>query len=414
MTRRLRARHRFIAAFLLGMAVANGITFWQERGRILAGYGDFSALYTGGSLARQGQGRALYDLRRQWSFQQENFPTVDIRRGPMPYIRPPFEALVFLPLTFFRYPVALALWSLTKVILLWLAIRWLPRPGPFGSVYPPWFEAVLCLGFFPVFLDLFQGQDAILLLLMVAATLNRLQLEKNVVAGLVLALGLFKFLLVVPIAIMVALGGRPRILAGFLPGAAILVAVSCVVSGVSVLSAYPLYLLSLNRASGVGVVTAQSMPNLRGVLSAFLGRAPYPGAIHWLLLPAAVAAIVLTARLWRATINRDFRGLAFGYCLALLVAILTSYYAYTYDMTLLLVPLLLLGGEFIDQPNLAPVPRNTVARNMMACGWLLLICTPLYWALILRVERPYLLALPMFILALGIAGVMQGELAATP
>jgi len=155
-------------------------------------------------------------------------------------------------------------------------------------------------------------------------------------------------------------------------------------------------------------VTAQSMPNLRGLLTTFLGRAPYPGAIHWLLLPAAIAVILLTARLWRPLVNTGFPGLALGYCLALLVAILTSYYAYSYDMTLLIVPLLLLGGGFLDEPWLPPFPRR-----MIAGGLLMIICTPLYWVLILHLDCPYLLVIPMFILALGIAGVMRQSLPAT-
>src|SRR5450759_507933 len=408
MNYKLKVRNRFVAVFLLAMTVAHGIEFWQQRARILAGYGDFSALYTAGLLLRQGEGRLLYDRHEQWRVQQAFAPNVDIRKGPMPFIRPPFEALIFLPLAYFSYPVALAIWSLAKVVLLWLTGWVLPRPSPFTRIYPSWMEAALCLGLFPVCLDLFQGQVAILLLLIVATTLNRMQSGKAVAAGVILALGLFKFNLVVPIAIILWLAGRARILAGFLPGTAALVALSCAISGAGVLSAYPMYLLDLNRATGVGFVTAQSMPNLRGLLTAFLGRAPYPGPIHWLLLPAAVAGIVLTARLWRRLMNTGFAGLALGYCLALLVAILTSYYAYSYDMTLLIIPLLLLGGGFLDQAGLPPLPRR-----MIAGGLLLLIFTPLYWALILRLDCSYLLVVPMFILALGIGSVMRQSLPAT-
>jgi hypothetical protein len=401
MSSKLKARYRWVAAFLLASAIAHGIEFWQQRARILAAYGDFSALYTAGLLVRRGEGRFLYDRREQWRVQQEFAPNVDIRKGPMPFIRPPFEALVFLPLAHFSYPTALAIWSLAKVVLLWLTARVLPRPRPFTRVYPSWLEVALCLGFFPVFLDLFQGQDAILLLAIVAAALNCLESGKDAEAGVILALALFKFHLVVPIMIMLWLAGRARILVGFLPATAGLVALSCVISGASVLSAYPVYLLNLNREAGVGFVTAQSMPNLRGLLSAFVGRAPYPGPIHWLLFPAAVAGIVLTARLWRPVMNTGFPGLALGYCLALVVAILTSYYCRSYDMTVLIVPLLLLGGGFLEQPGSPPIPRSMIA------GLLLVICTPLYWALILRCDCPYLLVVPMFILAFGIARVMR-------
>jgi len=37
----------------------------------------------------------------------------------------------------------------------------------------------------------------------------------------------------------------------------------------------------------------------------------------------------------------------------------------------------------------------------------------LYWTLILQLDRPYLLVVPMFILALGIAKVMRQSLPAT-
>ena len=402
----LNSHYRLVAVFLLAAAIAQGIAFWRERARIMAGYGDFAALYTAGLLLRRGEGSLLYDGQEQWKVQQEFASKVDIRKGPMPFVRPPFEALAFLPLAFFPYPVALAIWSLAKIVLLWFTARVLPRGRPFYRVYPSWLEVAMLLGFFPLFLDLLQGQDSVLLLLILAAVLNRLRFGKDIAAGVILGFGLFKFHLVVPIAIMVWLTGRARILAGFLPVASGLVTLSCMVSGAGVLFGYPAYLFNLNRASGVGFVTAQSMPNLRGMLTAFVGRSPYPGPIHWLLLLAAVAGIALTVRLWRpliiASSNAGFAGLGLGYCMALVVAILTSYYAYTYDMTLLIIPLLLLGGGFLDEPSLRVVPRTTIA-----VGLLVAIFTPLYWFLIFRAGRPYLLVIPMVILAFGIARAMQ-------
>ncbi len=216
------------------MALANGIELWRQRKSMSEGYGDLSALYTAGVLVQRGQGRSLYDRREQWRVQQEFAPAVAIRKGPMPYIRPPFEALLFVPLAWLPYSAALAVWSLFKLALLYVAVAILPRPSPFARTYPVWLEVALCCGLFPVFLDFLQGQDAILLLLIVAATLNRLHAGKDVAAGATLALGLFKFHLVLPVAIVLWLSGRARILAGFVPVSAALIAISCVVSGVSV------------------------------------------------------------------------------------------------------------------------------------------------------------------------------------
>jgi len=152
-------------------------------------------------------------------------------------------------------------------------------------------------------------------------------------------------------------------------------------------------------------VTVQSMPNLRGVLSAFVGRSPNPGPIQWLLFAAAVVAIVLTVLVLRPLINRGFQGLGLGYFLTLLVAIVTSYYNRVYDMSLLVIPLFLLTGFLNQQADQQLLARRH--RVMIGTGLLLLICTPLYWLLILQCDCPYLLVVPMFILATGITGVMK-------
>ena len=48
---------------------------------------------------------------------------------------------------------------------------------------------------------------------------------------------------------------------------------------------YPAYLLALNRGKGAGMIWAEQQINLRGLLTLFVGRSPYPGHIHWLLAP---------------------------------------------------------------------------------------------------------------------------------
>jgi hypothetical protein len=173
-----------------------------------------------------------------------------------------------------------------------------------------------------------------------------------------------------------------------------------------VLYAYPAYLLELNRAAGAGMVTAQSMINLRGLLTAWIGKAPSPGPVHWVLLPVAIGALGYAAWIWRNSTGRhegtntEFSALAHGYSLAIVTAILTSYYAYSYDMTLLLVPLFLLVGCALGkQPG---VRRG----QLLTAASLLLICTPLYWAF-LRWECLYLLCLPMLGLAAGLILALQ-------
>ena len=73
---------------------------------------DFTVFYTAGKMLREGRASQLYEPRRSRPC-RESLPTdSDLRRGPLPYIHPPFEALLFVPLTF--WPTATHLRSGTS------------------------------------------------------------------------------------------------------------------------------------------------------------------------------------------------------------------------------------------------------------------------------------------------------------
>src|SRR5260370_1930049 len=92
---KLKARYRFVAVFLLAMAIAHGIEFWQQRARVLAGYGDFSALYTAGLLVRRGGGRLRFHGREEGRGPPGGFAHRLISANPAPRLPPPFLALLF-------------------------------------------------------------------------------------------------------------------------------------------------------------------------------------------------------------------------------------------------------------------------------------------------------------------------------
>jgi len=145
------------------------------------------------------------------------------------------------------------------------------------------------------------------------------------------------------------------------------------------------------------VVTADNQINLRGLLTFFVGRAPYPGRIHWALAPVALGAVVYAGLLWR---KAGHQFLAEGFGLATVVAIVTSYYAYSYDLLLLIVPVL----AIYMRPADAVKPDKTT-RYLAAAGALLLLPTPVYLFLKVQLHAEYLIALPL--LALGFALARQ-------
>src|SRR5215472_2159746 len=79
---------------------------------------DFPDFYCAARMVADGFGHQLYDLSLQWQYQSRLTGRVG-----SPYIHPPFETLLYLPLAVFPMRVAYLLWSFFCVALLAVAAR---------------------------------------------------------------------------------------------------------------------------------------------------------------------------------------------------------------------------------------------------------------------------------------------------
>jgi hypothetical protein len=394
-----RLRSWLLATALVWMAITNGSILWNTRVEIRRGYSDFASFYTAGTLVRRGRGAELYNHKTQWSVQQEFASEVKIRQGPLPYIRPPFEALLFSVFAAWPYLTALFLWTCLKLALLAAIPFVVVRRRSWQEHIPLWAVGLLTLGTFPEFKDLLMGQDAPLLAFLFAIAYWQLATDRDVGAGVALGLALFKFHLVIPFVVALWIARRQRVLLGFAASAFLVLALSVGVVGWRGLLQYPRYLLALNQASGVGLVTPESQMNLRGLLIFVVGRVSYPGRIHWLLAPVALAAIVYAGRLWRKAGDHF---LAEGFGLAMTMAIVTSYYAYDFDLVSLMVPLVAMWAGRADAP---PADRGT--RYLQAGGLFLLLLMPLYWFMIVQLKAECLMTLPMLAVGAALARTLR-------
>jgi len=368
---------KFGVVCLLGFATLNAGMVWQVRESIAEGYGDFASFYTAGQIVRSRQSARLYDPVLQWKIQQHFASKVTIRLGPFPYVRPPFEALLFLPLAHLSYPAACALWMGLQIILLLMApLLLLPVLGRTFDLHAYAVQALVCLAFCPVGFSLVQGQDSVVLLLILIVALGFLLRGADYSCGAVLGLGLFKFHLVIPLFAILMLRKKWRAGVGFVAVAAVLVAISLIMVGWSGLLTYPKYLWGLNQAPGLGMVKPQSMPNVRGLLTVLLGNAALPVWANLFLAAIVVAGVIFASRLWHGA---DRTSIMDGFCLWIAITLATSYYANSYDLTLLLIPLLLVGQMFWRGQESSGWPR---VAFLGTAG--LLLCTPLLWCLTVR------------------------------
>jgi hypothetical protein len=217
--------------------------------------------------------------------------------------------------------------------------------------------------------------------------------------GVVLALGLFKFHFIIPLIAIFVLRKKGSLVMGFLATASFLFVVSLMMVHRAGILAYPRYLWGLNQVSALGMVKPQSMPNVRGLMTMLLGNGPPPPVAHCFLGGMAIVGVMVAARCWRGS---DRRSISAAFCFSIVVMLATSYYAYSYDLTLLLMPLLLFGRTFFEGAEIAGWPRT-----LFIAAAAVLLCTPLSWILALRVGQFRLMGLVLLALAVSISALLK-------
>lgn len=305
---------------------------------------------------RQGLGAHMYDEQVQYRVQQEFASGVSIRQGALPYNHPPFEALIFVPLTWLPYVAAYLLWDLVNLMILF-ALPFLLRPHlPMLRQTPAAAWLFVSLAFFPIFIALLQGQDIILLLLLFTLTFVALKKGADFAAGCWLALGLFRFHMVLPLIFILLLQRRRKAVLGFVLMAAALTAVSVAVVGWKTTLAYPSYVWHLEQTMGRGAIVPADMPNLRGLFDTILAGHVPPAAIHAVVVFLSIALVLLASAKWNPASSGGVLDLVFS--LTVVVLVLVSYHALIYDLSLLLLPILFLANR---SPALSSAPGWTRA-----------------------------------------------------
>ncbi len=319
------------------------------------GYPDFTIFYSAGTMVRPGMAGSLYDERAEFQTQRQFAPEVSIRHGALPYNHPPFEALLFVPLSFLPYLPAYLVWDAVNLGLLVLALLLLPCHIPLLHTKPLWVWVLCAVAFFPIFVCLLQGQDMIVFFFLLAAAYGSLKNGADFWAGCWLGMGLFRPHLVLPLAVILLFSGRRKAVLGVASCALVMAGISIAVIGWRGFLDYPGYVWRLEQIMGRGAIVPDNMPNLRGFLAIFF-RDGHPTSA------------------------------------AILVTILISYHAFIYDLGLLLLPALLLLGEGMRRKHwelIVPV--------------VILFFTPLLMFLWLRLSHLNLLTPVLFLWLWGMA-----------
>jgi hypothetical protein len=357
------------------------------------GRADFRQLYTAGYMVRTGHAHELYNYDVQLHFQNE---LVSAGRIPLPFNRPAFYAVLFVPFSVLPYRSAYLVFLALNLILLLSSYRvlrpWLRNIAQAWT----WLPALIFMAFYPVAAALMQGQDSILVLVLLATVLMFLSRDQEFIAGLLLGLGWFKFTLILPIAFLYVVWRRWRFSLGFAVSTFLAVVGSLALVGFAQSEHYVRSLLSTNTGLSARTndfsypipVQFEFMANLHGLIAGLAGGHVPAFSIH-------VAALIVSAIVWiwiaRVTPGRLRPVDAFP--IAVAASAVVSYYLFLYDLTILLIPISLLLNRLLDPE----FPRDS---NSSLAGWVtfILLVAPLSDPFV--PAHRYLLSVPVFVFLL--------------
>jgi len=380
-------RRRFAQFFVLGMLWINLLFFLDLREGIRRGYPDFTIFYTAGTMLRQGSGHQLYDRKSQYQVQESFTGHIPFRLGPLPYNHPPFEAVIFVPLSLLSYQRAFATWDLINIGFLFAITAVLRKSVPLLRSVPAWKFVICTLAFFPVFACLLEGQDSILMLLFCALAFSALKSKSELTGGSCLALAALKFQFILPIVLLLILWKRPRVAVGFAATAIVLGLVSILLVGSAQVLHYPEFVLQIANRQSLSGLSPQYLPNLHGLAMGW--RAPLAG-VFGAVLAILVSIVVFLFAAWTGRNAAGLENFELQFSLAILVSVLIAWQTNSHDLSLLLLPLVLIADY-----SFSAMPQRSRHNFVLLLPAVPLLISPLWLILWLVNAKVNLIAIPL-------------------
>ncbi|MGA9392122.1 MAG: glycosyltransferase family 87 protein [Candidatus Sulfotelmatobacter sp.] len=370
-----------------------------RTGRVL----DFSEFYAAGTMVRDGLGHRLYDLRLQAQYQWRDAAIHAF------YLRPPFEALLFVPFSYLTYRAAYSVWVLISLVFLASSAILIERQVHVSRALTQYTRGipvdtglilVLFLTFGPTMNCFLIGQDTMLLLLIYTLSFILLKNGNPFAAGCVLALGLFKYHLVIPFVIVFLIRRQWVFLKGFTLVGAILVAVSVAIGGFGVFNSYPQVFFNSTYQEVIGGFQPQYAANIRGFTYLICG-AFLPGYLI-LIIVAALSGVML----WAAAKRWSDDALEYSFAAGVIASLATGIHLFFYDLSLLLLPIAIICAQLAREGKLL--------RNHALSVTLIILFVPPFHRLLIVHAIYALMFIPAFTLFLITLNLLSNHCTVQP
>jgi hypothetical protein len=361
---------------------------------------DFRQIYAAAFMVRTGHANELYVYEAQKQFQDT---LVSPQKQALPFVSPAYEALLFSPLTYSHFRTAYWAFLSLNVVALGVCVSLLrPWMANICAVFV-WLPVAIFLGFLPLAAALIEGQDSVLLTTLMVCAFVLLTRQRSLSAGLVTGLAFFKFPIVLPVAVLFLIWRQWRFMAGFAISSVAVVCVSVWLTGFLQTKVYVEALMSIAglkpATSGLSLypVNWRMMANIHGLT---VGLADgWISALGLRVLPLLLSVAVLG---WTAVRGRRINEASSLLLLAVPCGVLVSHHTYVHDLSVLLLPVIVLLNTFLPSEADGNISKRLIARSAAL----------MFVAPVMESFSPghfYLVALPVLLLLIGSANAVPQE-----
>jgi hypothetical protein len=290
-----RAPGRRLLLIAAGIMALFGVVMWalifamqtdRLRGDLLQhdSLQDYTSFYAAGKLVMDGRAGEIYDVDAIAGVQSDLSGVSIPREESLPYLNPPFVAVIFAPLTLLPVTDATAVLFVIELALVAIcgrAIQGLIGPRDRRSAAFVWVAYLSAFSVYTLFLQLQLSMWAVLAWL---GFIHFQRQGRDSWSAASLALGLVKPQLILLPALYLCVRGRFAALAPLAVAGSIAAIVSIAVAGPAIVVDYPRFLLSSTSWDGQGIF-AHGMYGWNALVADLSGDATPPDAL--------VAALVL-------------------------------------------------------------------------------------------------------------------------
>lgn len=336
--------------------------------------GDFIATYTAIQVINKGYNTQLYDFsiqrQVQHTFAHLSVPPEDL----LPYITPPFFIIPFLPLGFLSYSQALLI-MISLNVGLTVGVVSLLRKNFFKLKRISYWTIILaCFSFFPCFINLIQGQNSAITLLILTQVYILIKKQRNILAGAILAVALYKPQLVFVFGLLFFIKQQWLIMFGFGMVTSFLMTFSYLFVGHQGFVDYiNLVVIDSPLKDGLYGINYPYMHNWRALFRIFLGS-NHSTVIDYLTITTTVLSLCVLLWAWRHHWNPHTQRFDLQFALAIIITLLISPHLNTHDLTLwILVGAIMLNYAMQNRKTKYLEIRQTV--GLIICGTIITFIT---------------------------------------